>query len=70
MTNWLIYGSGNLIHTLRPHGLIDEYRLWVHPVVLGRGKWLFQDGSEAATLRLVDTKTFGSGVVLLAYQPI
>jgi len=64
----LIYGSGGLVHTLMQHDLIDEYRLWVHPVVVGSGKRLFRDGSET-TLRLVDTKTFGSGVVVLAYRP-
>ena len=49
--------------------LIDEYRLLVHPVVVGRGRRLFQDGSQT-TLRLVATRTFPSGVVLLSYQPI
>ena len=51
------------------HDLIDEYRLMVHPVVLGSGKRLFRDGSDTTVLRLVDTKTFSSGVVVLTYQP-
>lgn len=64
----LIGGSGKLVHTLIQHDLIDEYRLLVYPVVLGSGKRLFKDGSNA-TLKLVETKTFSSGVVLLRYQP-
>jgi len=47
----------------------DEYRLMVHPVILGSGKRLFRDGSEKKVLRLVETKTFSSGVVVLSYQP-
>ena len=65
----LIAGSADLVHTLMQHDLIDEYRLMVHPVVVGSGKRLFRDGSDTKALRLVDTKTFGSGVVLLTYQP-
>ena len=65
----LIYGSGGLVDTLMRHGLIDEYRLWVHPVVVGSGKRLFRDGSEATVLRLVETEAFSSGVVVLTYQP-
>ncbi len=64
----LIAGSGELVHTLMQHDLIDEYRLLVYPVVLGSGKRLFKDGSNA-TLKLVETKTFSSGVVALSYQP-
>ncbi len=65
----LVSGSGELVHTLMQHDLIDEYRLMVHPVVLGSGKRLFRDGSDTTVLRLVDTKTFSSGVVVLTYQP-
>ena len=64
----LMYSSANLMHTLMQHNLIDEYRIWVHPVVLGSGKRLFRDGSDTATLRLVDTKTTSTGVVILSYQ--
>lgn len=63
----LMYGSADLMHTLMEHDLIDEYRIWVHPVVLGSGKRLFRDESETKILRLVDTTTFSSGVVLLSY---
>ncbi len=65
----LIAGSGELVHTLMQHDLIDEYRLMVYPVVLGSGKRLFRDGSDTTVLRLVETKTFSSGVVVLSYQP-
>jgi dihydrofolate reductase len=65
----LIFGSGDLVNTLMQHGLIDAYRIMVFPVIVGSGKRLFEDGSETTALRLVDTKTFGSGVVVLTYQP-
>jgi dihydrofolate reductase len=56
-------------YRLMAYDLIDEYRLMVHPIVLGGGKRLFRDGSPAQQLKLVDTKTFTSGVVVLTYQP-
>lgn len=65
----LIFGSGDLVNTLMQHDLIDEYRLMVFPVVVGSGKRLFRAGSDTKTLKLVDTKTCGSGVVVLSYQP-
>lgn len=65
----LVFGSGDLVHTLMQHDLIDEYRLMVFPVVVGSGKRLFRDGSDRKVLKLVDTKTFSSGVVVLTYQP-
>lgn len=65
----LIYGSGALVHTLMQHDLIDEYRLMVYPLVRGSGKRLFQDGGEVAELKLVETKTFSSGLVVLTYRP-
>lgn len=48
--------------------LIDEYRLYVHPVVIGRGKPLFPESKTKVDLRLAETRTFGNGVVLLRYQ--
>jgi len=65
----LIAGSVELVHTLMQHDLIDEYRIMVHPIVLGSGKRLFREGSDKTVLRLVDTRTFSSGVVVLSYQP-
>jgi dihydrofolate reductase len=65
----LIYGSGELVRTLTEHNLIDEYRLMVHPVVLGSGKRLFEGVHDAPGLKLADTVTFSSGVVGLVYEP-
>jgi dihydrofolate reductase len=65
----LIGGSGELVRTLMQRDLIDEYRFMVHPIVLGSGKRLFRDGSDPTTLRLVDTRTTSTGVVILTYQP-
>lgn len=64
----LINGSGQLVHSLIPHGLIDEYRLLVYPIIVGSGKHLFPEGG-AANLKLVETRSFPTGVVLLRYQP-
>jgi dihydrofolate reductase len=65
----LIYGSGELVNTLMRHDLIDEYRLMVHPVILGAGKRLFRDGNERVALRLAAVETTGTGVVMATYQP-
>jgi dihydrofolate reductase len=64
-----VHGSGNLAQTLIKHGLIDEYRLFSYPVVIGSGRRLFADGAVPAALKLVDSKTTGSGIVINAYQP-
>jgi dihydrofolate reductase len=64
----LVYGSAQLVNDLVRHDLIDDVRIWVFPVVLGSGKRLFEDGVDA-TLRLVDTTTFESGVVVLHLEP-
>jgi dihydrofolate reductase len=64
-----ILGSGALVRLLLREGLLDELRLMVHPIVLGRGKRLFEEGGAQKALELVDSKTFGTGVVSLSYQP-
>ncbi|RPD46197.1 dihydrofolate reductase [Hymenobacter sediminis] len=65
----LVYGSGELVRTLLAHDLIDEYRLMVHPLVLGSGQKLFTDGDAATTLQLVASTATASGVLLLTYRP-
>ncbi|WP_101295973.1 dihydrofolate reductase family protein [Halegenticoccus soli] len=65
----LVNGSGELVDTLVEHGLVDEYRLMVHPVVQGSGTRLFAGVNGPTTMRLVDTETFSSGVVVLTYEP-
>ena len=65
----VIYGSASLVRTLTNLGLIDEYQILVHPVILGSGKPLFQDIKHQVKLKLVNTKTHPSGVVVLSYQP-
>jgi dihydrofolate reductase len=65
----LVFGSGALVNTLMEHDLIDEYRLMVLPIIVGKGKRHFEDGEDGRTLKLVDSKTFGTGVVSLAYRP-
>ncbi|HEX6580113.1 MAG TPA: dihydrofolate reductase family protein [Actinomycetota bacterium] len=64
-----VHGSGNLAQTLIHHGLVDEYHLWVFPVVLGKGKRLFADGTIPAGLRLVDSKISTTGVFMGTYEP-
>lgn len=63
-----VHGSCELAQTLIEHDLVDEYRLWVFPVVLGRGKRLFGRGAVPTTLSLVDTKTSSTGVAIHTYE--
>jgi dihydrofolate reductase len=64
----LIYGSANVVQQLTQLGLIDEFQVLVHPVVIGGGKQLFKDISEKQRLKLASARPFNSGVVLLTYQ--
>ena len=63
-----VHGSGNLIQTLLEHDLVDEYRLWIFPVVLGTGKRLFAEGAIPRGLKLVDSKTSTTGVLIATYE--
>jgi dihydrofolate reductase len=63
----LIYGTGRLASTLLQHGLVDEHRSWVIPIVWGQGRRMF-DGMDVATLELVSTKTLPSGAVILSHR--
>src|ERR1051326_5835427 len=64
----LVFGSCELVYTLTELDLVDEYRLMVFPIVLGSGKRIFRDGGEQKILKLVETKIFASGVVVLSYE--
>jgi dihydrofolate reductase len=64
----VVLGSGELIQSLMRQNLIDEYLLLIHPVVLGSGRRLFPDGSPPANLRLVDSVTTTTGVVIARYD--
>jgi dihydrofolate reductase len=65
----LIMGSGELLQSLMRRNLVDQYVLLIHPLVLGTGRRLFTEGSPPAALRLVDTKTTATGVVIATYEP-
>jgi dihydrofolate reductase len=65
----VVTGSITLCHALIEAGLVDEYRLFVYPVVQGRGRRLFPDGFELPTLRLLDAKSFRSGITYSRYAP-
>lgn len=62
-------GSPTLVRSLLQENLLDELKLMVHPVVVGRGKRLFADTNDLKRLKLVDSKMTGSGVAILTYQP-
>ncbi len=65
----LVMGSGVLVQSLMAHNLVDEYVLMIHPLVLGTGRRLFVDGGAFAGLRLLDSKTTTTGVVIATYRP-
>jgi dihydrofolate reductase len=65
----LVFGSGELIQSLMRRGLVDEYVLLIHPVVLGSGRRLFPDGGAPAVFQLADAKPTPTGVVIATYRP-
>lgn len=64
-----MYGSATLMQTLMRHDLIDKYLIWVHPLVLGSGKRLFPESGQGVRLKLTNTTTRRSGVVVLSFEP-
>jgi dihydrofolate reductase len=64
-----VHGSADLLQTLIRHNLVDQYRLWVFPVVVGSGKRLFANGTVPAALKLVDSVVSTTGVVIGTYEP-
>ena len=65
----LVAGSATLVHALTKLGLVDEYRLMVHPVVLGKGKRLFSEDNAGTDLELAESRKAGPDVLLLIYRP-
>jgi dihydrofolate reductase len=65
----VISGSGALVRSLLRYGLLDELKLMVHPILVGRGKRLFEEGGDQIALELVDSRPFSTGVVYLTYRP-
>jgi dihydrofolate reductase len=66
--NLLVMGSGRLVHALREHDLVDEYEIWIHPILLGAGRRLFEECTEPSTLALTATTTTDKGVTVLTYE--
>jgi dihydrofolate reductase len=64
-----VHGSANLIQSLLRHNLVDQYRLWVFPLVIGSGKRLFSNGTIPSGLKLVDSKVSTTGVVMGTWEP-
>jgi dihydrofolate reductase len=64
-----VIGSGELVQTLMKHGLVDEYRLMIHPLVVGGGKRLFREDGERKPLRLLNSTITTTGVVIATYEP-
>jgi dihydrofolate reductase len=64
-----VHGSSNLIQTLLKHNLVDEFLIWIFPVVVGKGKRLFDQGTIPSGLKLIDTKTSSTGVIINVYEP-
>jgi dihydrofolate reductase len=65
----VISGSGALVRSLLGYGLLDELKLMIHPIVVGSGKRLFEEGEGQTKLELVDSRTFSTGVLYLTYRP-
>jgi dihydrofolate reductase len=65
----VVLGSGELVRSLMPHGLIDEYKLLIHALVLGSGRRLFADGGPHVKLRLAGSVTTTTGVIIATYHP-
>jgi dihydrofolate reductase len=64
----MVYGSGKLTAALIRHNLVDEYHIWIHPVVIEQGRPLFKNLQEKLSLNPVQTKVFSNGVVLIQYE--
>jgi dihydrofolate reductase len=65
----VMYGSAGLMASLMAHDLVDEYRIWIHPLVIGTGTRLFEQGVPMRSMALVETRQLSTGVVILVYRP-
>jgi dihydrofolate reductase len=65
----VVYGCHDLMHSLLEHDLIDEYRVLVHPVLIGKGRSFLKEGTTRVNLCLIDTTVNPSGVVVFKYEP-
>jgi dihydrofolate reductase len=68
--DFVVFGSGTVIAQLAEHGMIDEYQVVVNPIVLGRGKSMFDGVTRRMNLKLTRTRIFGNGNALLCYEPM
>jgi dihydrofolate reductase len=64
-----VHGSAQLVHALTEAGLVDEYRVMIHPVLIADGLRMFPDPADMKKLKLTDTRTYDSGVAVLVYEP-
>lgn len=67
--NILVWGSHKLVQTLMRDNLVDEYKLYVYPLILGTGKRLFEEGTAGQTLQLINARIFSAGAIAMVYQP-
>jgi len=67
--NLVVLGSGELVQTLMENDLVDQFALSINPIVVGRGKRLFRDGSSKRPLKLVESTTSSTGVLIATYEP-
>lgn len=65
----LVHGSGRLIQTLLQHNLVDKLNIWIHPITLGSGKKLFEEGAQPVNWKMTDSKVSATGVILATYEP-
>jgi dihydrofolate reductase len=66
----LVMGSGRLVHSLRDQDLVDEYEIWIHPILLGAGRHLFEESADTATLTLRGANTTDKGVTVLTFDVV
>lgn len=66
----VVYSGGEITQSLLEHGLVDEYRIMLHPVLLGKGRGLLKEGAQRVNLELAGTTVIRGGVAILTYRPV